>query len=204
MNNFCQVCSISKLRQIASMVIGLQTLCLPFSGFSFDAHGSTLCSMLCANRPYTANSLTYPFRARPTGLLGLMDKTDHTRPRWKDKSCAGESRRGGTLWGKPSLCCTFFSFPFVETDLIENLGAQLWVVSVSLIYFCFRPCRAKLLGLLLAILWPLTLGLTHPDDLWLDRNRISVSDLYSCHLDDYFKPLTCELQLHIDFASDRS
>lgn len=48
-----------------------------FSGFSFGARDSILCWMLCASRPNTANSLTYPFRQRATGLHELMDVTDH-------------------------------------------------------------------------------------------------------------------------------
>lgn len=55
-------------------------VCQPFSGFSFEAQALILCWMLCANRPYTANSLTYLCRQRATGLLGLMVLTDHTRP----------------------------------------------------------------------------------------------------------------------------
>lgn len=56
-------------------------VCQPFSRFSFHAHASILCSLLCANRPYAANSLTYLFIQRATGLLGLMDITDQTKPR---------------------------------------------------------------------------------------------------------------------------
>lgn len=115
-------------------------VCQPFSSFSFHTHASILCWLLCANRPYAANSLTFPFIQRATGLLELMDATD-TKPRWKDKSCSGESSRGGSLGEKPSHFCISSCSHSEESDLIENLGAQLWVVTMSLIYNCFRPCR---------------------------------------------------------------
>lgn len=119
----------------------IQSVCQPFSGFSFEDHASILCLMLCANRPYTANSLTYPSRQRATGLLGLMDITDHTRRRWKDKRRTGESSRGGRLGGRPSQRCISSCSHSEKPDLIENLGAQLWVVSMALIYWCFSHCR---------------------------------------------------------------
>lgn len=120
-------------------------------------YASILCSKLCARSPYAANSLTYPFRQRATGLPGLMDITDRTSPRWKDKCCTAESSRGGGLWEKSSQSYFFF-FPSGKNliwlrivELSFDQWACLWFTTVS-----------ELLIPLLAILWPLTLGLTHP------------------------------------------
>lgn len=113
-------------------------VCQPFSGFSFEAHASIFSLMLCANRLYTANSLTYPFRRRATGLLGLMDITDHTRPRWKDKRHTGESSRGGRLGEKPFQCC-ISSCSHFENYLIWKSWST--VLSTSLIYDWVSPCR---------------------------------------------------------------
>lgn len=41
----------------------------------------------------------------------------------------------------------------------------------------------------------LTLGLSHHDDLWPDKNRISVSDLYSCYSKKFFMLFTYKLSL---------
>lgn len=130
--------------KIVSMVIGLWSLfsvCQPFSCFSFEACSSVLRLMLCANRPYTANSWTYPLRQRATGLLGLMDKTDHSRPRWKARSWTRECSRGGRLGKRPSQCCISSCSLLEKPDLIKGPGPQLWVVKKSLIYWYFRPCR---------------------------------------------------------------